>query len=185
MSSLKGSNMYLMASSGTFDHLLGKRVGRGYPEAPSYKPTHHLPKNAQSLPWAPIFLTLASEHDDFGFLVVFRWKYETGGFWWFCANSKWLNGIIVTHSVNQYHQIWKQILPNCSFNSCLIKWETCPLWANLGLCCPPPPSGGLATSGESIQRQRSLYCHKCRWQLHSQEREHMFTGACIQLVSAC
>ena len=45
------------------------------------------------------------------------------------------------------------------------------------LLSSPSSSGGLATSGESIQRQRSLYCHKCRWQLHSQEREHMFTGA--------
>ena len=64
--------MYLMASSGTFDHLLGKRVGRGYPEAPSYKPTHHLSKNAQSLPWAPIFLTLASEHKFFGESVFYE-----------------------------------------------------------------------------------------------------------------
>ena len=63
--------MYLIAPIGTFDHLLGKRVGRGYPEAPSYKPTHHLLKNAQSLPWAPIFLTLASEHDDLGFSLSF------------------------------------------------------------------------------------------------------------------
>ena len=45
------------------------------------------------------------------------------------------------------------------------------------LLSSPSSSGGLATSGESIQRKRSLYCHKCRWQLHSQEREHMFTGA--------
>ena len=172
-----------MASSGTFDHLLGKRVGRGYPEAPSYKPTHHLSKNAQSLPWAPIFLTLASEHDDFGFLVVFRWKYETGGFWWFCANSKWLNGIIVTHSVNQYHQIWKQILPNCWFNYCLIKWETCPLWANLGLCCPPPPPLVASAQAENRSSGREAYIvtnvvgnyiHKSA-NIHSQVH-------CIQLV---
>ena len=58
----------------------GKRVGRGYLEAPSYRPTHHPPKNAQGLPWAPIFLTLASEHEVFQLLFVCQSNYETESF---------------------------------------------------------------------------------------------------------
>ena len=64
---------YLFAKFSLVDIFWGKRVGRGYRcVAPSYRPTHHLPKNAQGLPWAPIFLTLASEHKFFGESVFYE-----------------------------------------------------------------------------------------------------------------
>ena len=158
-----------------FHHLVtwyvwGKRVGRGYHcVAPSYRPTHHLPKSAQGLPWAPIFLTLASEHEFFWVNLCFKKNLWDRRFLLvFCQPRKAEREQINAPREIHGFKMW-DIYPHCSCRKVLPSIQELP---SVGLGWTLLPSSSPLVASESAQpgnqsslteSQRSCYWSKCCW----------------------